>query len=234
MAGYREHISVSGMLGVTYGAASVFGFGFTPVQGVIAGCLTGVAGMIPDLDSQTGKPVREMFSLIAAAAPMVMMERLLVWGGNVETAMLLGFALYVAIRYGGATVLGYCSVHRGMFHSIPTMLIAAELTFLAYKSDSLSVKFLMALGVALGVLSHLILDELYSVQWSGVRIKLNKAAGSAFKMFGKNLAANAVTYALLATCTYAALVDLGWVDAPQSDGVPKPLQQAAEELPSVQ
>ena len=54
MAGYREHISVSGLLGVTVGVGATYGFGFTPIQGAIAGCLTGVAGMLPDLDSASG------------------------------------------------------------------------------------------------------------------------------------------------------------------------------------
>jgi membrane-bound metal-dependent hydrolase YbcI (DUF457 family) len=40
--------------------------------------------------------------------------------------------LYGAVRYGGATVLGKLTVHRGMFHSIPALIIAAEITFLCY------------------------------------------------------------------------------------------------------
>ena len=46
MAGYREHISVSGVLGVFYGVGSVLVFEFSPVQGALAGVLTWVAGML--------------------------------------------------------------------------------------------------------------------------------------------------------------------------------------------
>ena len=209
MAGYQEHISVSGFLGVVYGAAAVFGFGFSVVQGILAAVFTWVAGMLPDLDSETGKPVREVFSLLAAAAPLTMMPRLLEWGGDTETAMLLAVVTYIVVRYGGAVLVNKMAVHRGMFHSIPALLIVTQLTFLAYKSDAISVRVVMAGGAALGFLSHLLLDELYSVEWTGIRLKLNQAAGSAVKLFGNNLYANIVAYALLATVTYTTLVDVG-------------------------
>jgi hypothetical protein len=229
MAGYREHISVSGLCGVCYGVGTAYAFGFTPVQGALAGCLTWVAGMLPDLDSDTGKPIREVFSLVAAMAPLVLMRRLEEWcGGNLEAAVLAAIGLYAAIRYGAAAVLSKISVHRGMFHSIPAMLIAAELVFLAYRSDSMAVKLLMAGGVALGFLSHLVLDELYSVQWSGLRLRLNKAAGSAFKLLGRSYVPNVFTWTVLMFLTYLSLVDAGLIR--ENDAVhPAPLLRQAGE-----
>jgi len=231
MAGYREHISVSGLLGAAYGSGAVFLFGFTPVQGALAGVLTWVAGMLPDLDSQTGKPVREIFGLVAAVVPFEMMGHLFKWGGNAEGATLLAVLLYAAIRFGGAMILGRLAVHRGMFHSIPALLIAAELAFLGYRSDSVIVKLLMGAGVGLGFLSHLLLDELYSVEWSGVRLRLNKAAGSAMKLVGRQFLPNVVTYALLAVLTYATLIDLGILREPTSRAIPPLFRQAVQELP---
>ncbi len=234
MAAYREHISVSGLLGIVYGACAAFVFGFTPVQGALAGVMAWVAGMLPDLDSQSGKPVREIFNLIAAAAPLCLMSRLLRWGGNAEGAMLLSILIYVSIRYGGAIVLGKLSVHRGMFHSIPAMLIAAELAFLAYESSTLGVKLLMAGGVATGFLSHLVLDEIYAVQWTGLRFRLNKFAGSAMKMFGPRLVPNVFTYSLLAVLTYASLVDVGVLASPGEQWLQSPSPRAEHNEPPSQ
>ncbi|MBW3543907.1 MAG: metal-dependent hydrolase, partial [Planctomycetes bacterium] len=124
MAGYREHISVSGLCGVCYGLTATWMLGFRPVQAALAGCLTWVAGMLPDLDSDSGKPVREIFALLAAVAPLVLMRRLEEWsGGDLEAAVLAAIVLYAAIRYGASALLKTVSVHRGMFHSIPAMLI---------------------------------------------------------------------------------------------------------------
>lgn len=233
MAGYREHISVSGMLGIVYGVGAHYLLEFTPVQCALAGCLTWMAGMLPDLDSDTGRPVREMFGLAAAMAPLVLMQNLQAWAGNPEAALLMAVGLYAAIRHGGALVLGKLSVHRGMFHSIPALLIAAELVFLAYKSDQLNVKLLMAVGVGLGFLSHLLLDEFYSVEWTGIRIRLNKSAGSAFKLIGKNHFANVFTYSLLVALTYFALLSADVLQEPDWHTIPDPLRQAVEQLPNL-
>ena len=229
MAGYREHISVSGLCGIGYGAGATMILGFTPVQGILAGVLTWVAGMLPDLDSDSGRPVREIFGLMAAAVPLVMMRHLIYWsGGDLEIAIFAAVALYASIKYGLSFLLKKVSVHRGMFHSVPALLIAAEIVFLAYRSDFVAVKLLMAGGVAIGFFSHLLLDELYSVQWTGVRLRLNKAAGSALKMFSRNLAPNVMTYALLFVLTYASLVCAGLLSEPHPGASPDPLRQASQ------
>lgn len=235
MAGYREHISVSAMCGLGYGVAATLFAGFTPVQGALAGILTWVAGMLPDLDSDTGKPTREVFSLLGAIAPFAMMGHLLKWGGDAEGAMLLAILVYGGIRYGLSTLLARVSVHRGMFHSIPALVIAAEIAFLAYKSESVVVKLLMAGGVGLGFFSHLLLDEVYAVQWKGLTIRLNKAAGSALKLAGRSFIPNVVTYALLMLLSYAAMVDVGLIQGAGAE-VPSEatLQQAAEPVPPLQ
>lgn len=231
MAGYREHISVSGLCGLCYGAMATFGLGFTGVQGALAGLLTWVGGMLPDLDSESGRPVRELFPLVAAIAPMLMIRHLARWSGSTDGTILLAVICYGVIRYGGAALLHNVSVHRGMFHSIPAMIISAELIFLAFTSSPVPVRLLMAGGVALGFLSHLILDEMYSVEWTGIRLRLNKSAGSAMKFVGRNLFANVFTYALLMLLTYSILVDQGILRAPEEVDPPRRWFQAAEPLP---
>lgn len=208
MAAYREHLTTSCVLGIGVASAAI-AMGFTPVQGVLAGTITGIGGILPDLDSESGRPVREIFGVTAALAPLVMMRRLLEWGGNTDGAMLLSVLLYVSVRYGGAMLLGVLAVHRGMYHSIPAMLIAGELAFLGYKSEQISMKLLMSVGIMIGFFSHLALDELYAVEWHGLRVKLNKFAGSAVKLAGRSWPANIFAYGLLFTLTYTVWIDGG-------------------------
>ena len=225
MAAYREHVSVSSLLGLGVGAGAYFALGFTPIQGALAGWLTALGGMLPDLDSQTGRPVREMFGLVAAIAPLALVNRVIGWLGldasSIEMVMLLIVLMYLMIKYGGQMLIGAIAVHRGMFHSLPAMVIAAEITYLVYPHESARVKLLMGGGVAIGFFSHLLLDEMYSVQWSGVRIKVKKSAGSAIKMFGKLFVPNVITYSLLAVLTWAVLVDVGFIQPTE----PQPLFQ---------
>ena len=57
-------------------------------------------------------------------------------------------------------------------------------------------------AVALGYLIHLILDELYSVQWRRGRLRLKKSSGTALKIWGDNLWANLFTFANLTLLAY--------------------------------
>lgn len=228
MAGYREHISVSGMMGLGYAFAAIFLFGYTAVQAAIAAILTWVAGMLPDLDSETGRPVRELSGVTAAVAPMLVFQHTSSVGVSSDRAMLFSLVLYGAVRYGAPSILGRLTVHRGMFHSIPALLIAAEATFLCYYSEELRVRLLMAIGVGIGFLSHLVLDEMYSVQWNGARIRLKRSAGSAIKFLGKESIPNGVTMGLLMFLTWACVNTAGLLDPLVEEPAPEVLKITSE------
>lgn len=228
MAAYREHITVSGTLGLAYAFAGVIMFGYSITQAIIAAVLTWIAGMLPDLDSQSGKPVRELFGVTAALAPLLLMQHTNKLGISGDRAMLFALLLYGGVRYGGAAVLGKLTVHRGMFHSIPALLIAAEITFLCYASNEVRVRLLMALAVGLGFLSHLVLDEMYSVQWDGTRVKLKRSSGTALKFFGNDFLPNGFVLGMLMFLTYASLTSAGLAPDPYVEPAPEMLDLTGE------
>jgi hypothetical protein len=125
-------------------------------------------------------------------------------------------------------LLARLTVHRGMFHSIPALLIFAELTFLTYHSDDLRVRTLMAVSVGLGFLSHLVLDEMYSVQWDGSRVRFAKSAGSALKFWGDAALPNGVALGLLIFLTYAVLVELNYIRDPAKVPAPEVFEVTSE------
>ncbi len=228
MAAYREHITVSGILGVAYACAAVVLFGYSIVQAVIVAVLTWIAGMLPDLDSESGRPIRELSGVVAAFAPLLLLQNVQAIGVKDDRAFLFAILSYGAVKYGGAFLLGKLTVHRGMFHSIPALLIWSELTFLAYHSDELRVRVLMAVGVGIGFLSHLVLDEMYSVQWDGAKIRLAKSSGSAMKFFGPEALPNGVTMGLLLCLSYATLVQAGIVRDPGRMPAPEMIHVTSE------
>ena len=89
--------------------------------------------------------------------------------------------MYVGIRYGAAYVFKRLTVHRGMFHSIPAMLIAGLVTFLRLPPPADSAAPPVGGAVMIGFLSHLLLDELCSVDFRGLKPKLNQFAGKCLK-----------------------------------------------------
>ena len=88
------------------------------------------------------------------------------------------------------------------------MLIAGLCVYLAYHSPDRGIRVMLACWVMLGFLSHLVLDEVYSVDWRGVKPKLKASAGSALKLGSTSLVATATCYSLLGGLLYLAYLDL--------------------------
>lgn len=207
MAAFKEHIKFSCALGAGYTVALGY-LGADWTHSILAGAVCGVSGMLPDLDSASGRPVREMFGLTAAMVPLLMLPRLQAIGLTIDQAILILAIVYVSIRFGLSSLFKRLTVHRGMFHSIPAALIAAEIGFLAHNCEHADGAWLLGSGVFLGFLSHLVLDEIYAVDSTGAP---KKSAGTALKFATKSIPANLTTYAILAGLSYVVFMDLGYV-----------------------
>jgi hypothetical protein len=225
MASYQGHLSVSVALGACYGGAPIVYSHMDWGPAFLGAGLTAVGGLLPDLDSDNSVPGRELSSLAAAVAPFLLFGRVRAAGFTVEQTIVLLAGAYLLIRYGVSEVFKRCTVHRGMFHSIPAMLIAGLGVFLLYHHPDRFLRFYLAGGVMLGFLSHLVLDELYSVDFMGVTVRLSKSAGSAVKLTSRSWPATAMTYMILVGLAYAAWLDLRegppaqWI-RPQYSGPP--------------
>lgn len=195
MAGFKTHITTSCTLGVAYGTFGVY-HGLPIESAAVAGTLCGIGGMLPDIDSDSGVPLREVMGFAAAVTPTLLLERFQQLGFNYEQLVLAGTASYCLVRFGLAKLLMKYTVHRGMFHSIPALLIFTGLAFLVCGSMNLQLRYFKAGGVFLGVLSHLVLDEIYAVDWRHARLK--KSFGTALKLWGDDMWANFSTYGKLA------------------------------------
>jgi membrane-bound metal-dependent hydrolase YbcI (DUF457 family) len=209
MASFQGHLAVSTVLGAAYGGAAAWYWQLDWGTAFLGALATTLGGMLPDLDSDSGVPVRELFSLVAAIVPVLLLRRMeQLRSLTNEQALVVLAALYLLIRYGAADIFRMITTHRGMFHSIPALLIAGLLVYLLYDSPNPMLRLYLAAGSMLGFLSHLLLDELYAVNFTGVRFRLNKYAGSAFKLYSPSLAATALTYALLFGLGFLAWMEM--------------------------
>jgi membrane-bound metal-dependent hydrolase YbcI (DUF457 family) len=197
MADFRTHVTTSSVLGLGYaGMGAVIGM---PLDtSLVAGGLCGVSGMLPDLDSESGIPLREAMGFAAAVVPMLLVERFEMLGLGHDVMILIAAAMYFGIRFVGATLVSRFSVHRGMFHSLPAAFIFAGVAFLITEYAELNVRYFKAGGVFAGFMSHLLLDELYSIDMRPGRLRLKRSFGTAIKLWGNNGWANFSTYAKLA------------------------------------
>lgn len=204
MASWRGHLTFSTTLGVAYTALSWWQLHVDWPVAAVGGLLAAVGGLLPDLDSDSGVPMRELSHLAAALVPFALLRRVAGIGLSPEQALLLLAGTYLTVRYVLMNVFRKVTVHRGMFHSIPAMLIAGLLTFLALDHPSLESRLFFSVGVMLGFLSHLVLDELCSVDINGVVPSLKSSAGTAVKLWSPSLPATIFTYVIMAGLGYEA------------------------------
>ncbi len=206
MAGFQTHITVSSVLGVGYGAAGYY-LGLPVESCCLTAALCSLSGMLPDLDSDTGVPVRETMALTSAVVPMLLIERFKQAGLSHETTVLAAVATYLVVRFGIGWLFKKFTVHRGMWHSIPACLIASLLAFLLVSGLNLDIRLYKAGGVALGFLSHLVLDEIWSIGVKGGRLQVKKSLGTALKFWGKDRWPNVATYLGLGLVALLAVGD---------------------------
>ncbi|MDQ5769833.1 metal-dependent hydrolase [Thiothrix subterranea] len=182
MANFSTHISVAaagaGLLSVLclqVGLAE-------PREALMLALLGTIGGILPDIDLQHAYPSRIMFSLFAIlAAFMVVFSS----ENNLSIVELWGVGLltFGLIRFPIWTVFHEYTTHRGSIHSlVAALLFMFLMTAFAHHvmGESPFVAWLFGLFVFLGFVLHLVLDELYSVDFMNHRIK--RSFGTALKI----------------------------------------------------
>jgi len=182
MANFPTHIAVgtavSGSLATVTLAADVVG-----PENLVAVTLAGVLGsVLPDIDLKDSRPSRIMFSGLAIFFAFAVLFSLQT-PYSVAEMMLLWLGTLFGVRYLGQVLFYHFSYHRGIWHSILAGLFCAFFTAVIYRrllGRPDGVAWLAAAFMFAGFLTHLILDELYSVDVTDTRIKAS--FGTALKL----------------------------------------------------
>jgi len=199
MANFETHLKV----GVFVSAVTSVSLGYLPhiatpketFNFFIAGM---IGSVLPDIDHDNSTPTKILQFLFANLIAFILSFKYI---GKVP---ILNIVFIWVVSYIGAITLFYLfkkfTKHRGIIHSIPMAFVFWFLVSLvSYKYFALSVmiSYLLGFFVFLGYMTHLILDEIYSVDITNKRLK--KSAGTALKLYSHNKIANLVVYALLIT-----------------------------------
>lgn len=210
MADFKTHMTVSTVTGVAYAfAGHQMELPWTTC--LVAGGLCSVSGMLPDLDSDSGRPLREATTLCSAIVPMLMVERFQKLGLDNESMVLAAGLVYLLMRFFVAEVFRRYTVHRGMWHSLPAAAIAGLFAFLVISNDDMTLRLYKTIAVVLGFLSHLIMDEIWSIEFRGGSFRFKKSFGTAIKLWGSSGWANFATYGKLALVCFLVYQDQGFM-----------------------
>ena len=173
MANFATHIGVgtvaSGMLATLTLAADV-----VAPENLVAVTLAGVLGsVLPDIDLKDSRAGRAMFAGLAAffsfAVLFAFAEKF-----SIAELWLLSIGTFLFFRFVVHAIFHRMSYHRGIYHSILAGLFFAFVTAIAYYyvlGRHEGVAWLAGGFMFIGYMVHLVLDEIYSVDVLGTRVK---------------------------------------------------------------
>ena len=181
MADFKTHLSAAGALSGMLAIGCLHTGLAEPKDALLFFAMGTVGGILPDIDSDHSIPVNILFSCLAILAAFFSVFSKIGTYSIVES-ILLWLAVFVVVRYLVFELFKRFTVHRGVFHSLLAAVFFCFLSAtLLYDVFALSSVLAWLSGgfVLIGYLIHLLLDELYSVDMMGVRLK--KSFGTALK-----------------------------------------------------
>jgi len=210
MANFHTHLTVAAAGSIITTVVCVQAGIASPIQGLQLTSLGTLAGILPDIDSDHSVPTRILFNILSIT---VAIASLVAWQGQFQLPVLLAISLASALfmRYIVYALFASITEHRGLFHSLPAALLFGLATVsigLHLLGWSLHFAWLSAAFVSGGYVLHLLLDELYSVNFIGNTLK--KSFGSALTLFTPS------SWLSYLTLYIAVVAGFYWLPSPQA------------------
>ena len=201
MANFQTHFNVASFVSAV-GAGTMYYSGLVDKPEatlLFAGGIIG--GILPDIDSDNSTPTKIMQYIFANLVSFfVLFKYIGVYPiGNLLLIWIASFLSVMGLFY----LFKKFTSHRGMFHSIPAGLVfwfSFSLLFYYVFHYNYLISWYFGMFVFLGYITHLTLDEIYSVDISGARMK--KSFGTALKLWSKDIKSNILFYSLIIVLFY--------------------------------
>ncbi|EIC21004.1 metal-dependent hydrolase [Thiorhodovibrio frisius] len=181
MANFQTHLGVgTAVVGTAALAIHTQGLAdFSQTQWLLA--LGVAASLLPDIDADDSRPVRAFFGLLGLVLGFVIASRLRDHFRLLELALVWA-GVWLLVNFPLRLFFARLTVHRGSFHSL--LMALAIALFVVIGADrwfAFEPAFSWLVGgfVLLGYLTHLVLDEIASVDLLGNRVK--RSFGTAIK-----------------------------------------------------
>jgi hypothetical protein len=201
VANFLRHLEIGTLASGVLSTASLGSGLITPEEAIVLWITGSLGGILPDIDSDTASALDIVFNIITLCFIIATFYLL---HTNYPTLLLWGVSIFI---YGVMKLLARpmfeaVTAHRGIFHSIASGLFfaftAVNIAFYLGKQSEL-LSWLIGSFLLFGYITHLFLDELYSVDFANTRIK--RSFGSALKLFDyKNIKISALMLVAVIIC----------------------------------
>ena len=158
-----------------------------------------VGSILPDIDSDTSRPRRLIFDGLCFILPPALIYRIPYLHSTPFYAVLSWALMTFIILKPTKWVFKRYTKHRGVFHSIPAALIYSIMCALLAFHESAPKGLQISIMVCgfIGFITHLILDEVWAVDFNGRLPAKKRSFGTALTWGGSSVKANYMLYGLL-------------------------------------
>jgi hypothetical protein len=141
-----------------------------------------IGGVLPDIDLKYSTPSKLLFGLLGTLLAMSWLFSH-IEAFTVLELWVIALLVFLSVRFPLWWLFHQFTTHRGALHSLAAAMMFSFATAAAGEhllNLSASLSWLLAIFMAAGYVLHLALDEAYSVDFMGARIK--RSFGSALKI----------------------------------------------------
>ncbi len=204
MAGFKTHLAGGIAVGAGVSAAAYLTNSFSLAQSGAIFMAGAAGGLLPDLDSDTGKALAFLFSFVSVLIPSLAFARVAPAIGHSPETIICYFTLsYLFINYVACSVVKIMTVHRGIMHSMPFALLSGLIAYWLFMNSDRQMALYASVAMFAGCLAHLVLDELHSFSFKlGIIPYLKKSSGTALKFWSNSVVATVFCYFLIGVVAF--------------------------------
>jgi len=192
MASFNTHLVGGVVVGSAFFSISLYSFNLDMIQSFAIFTMGVLGGILPDLDSDSGKPLALISGSVSVLIPLLLLSKLSRINITSPEFVISYFVfVYFIINYIICGIIKKITIHRGIMHSIPFSFLVAEFAYILFITSGKNVATMASLAMFFGCIIHLILDELNSIKFKfGFIPVLSQSSGTAFKLYTKGIFTN--------------------------------------------
>jgi membrane-bound metal-dependent hydrolase YbcI (DUF457 family) len=208
MAQFKTHMAGGALVAAGISSAALFTNMLTLAQAGAVFMEGFIASLLPDLDCDTGKPLKFLFQLVSILIPSIIFLKISQYVGDSPEFLICYFTIsYLFFSYIVCSLVKKITVHRGMMHSLPFAALCGAIMYLLFSASGKQVAIVAALTAFLCCLVHLLLDEYNSIKFKfGFIPSLKQSRGTALKLKSNSILTTIFIYTALTIAIASSIV----------------------------
>ena len=174
MANYKGHRNAGVVVGILAAALAYWQFHLDPIEAAAVLVISAVCAILPDLDHPEAKPGSVLKMVVVYMIPITVymyLPKSVVQKFEITHWIVLFAFSHVILGSIILWLIDMVADHRGLFHSTPAALLCGVACYLSFSYLPFDKRLVFGGAACLGYFTHLIQDEICSLDMKENKIK---------------------------------------------------------------